>query len=102
MPWIRACDSDELEAGDMRRFELNEEEVALYRLNDGFYATSDICTHARASLNEGTLAGRIVTCPLHGGQFDVQTGRAVKLPCVTPLQTFAVREEDGAVWVEIE
>ncbi len=102
MPWIQACESSALEVGDMRRFELDEEEVALYRLTNGFFATSDICTHARASLCAGTLTGHIVTCPLHGGQFDVQTGKAVKLPCVTPVQTFAVREENGAIWVEIE
>ena len=102
MPWILACDSAQLQVGTMRRLELADEEIALYHLADGFFATSDTCTHARASLSEGSLRDCVVECPLHGGQFDARTGKAVKLPCVTALQTFATREKDGAVWVEIE
>ena len=38
------------------------------------------CTHTGGPLSEGDLAGKIVTCPLHGSQFDVTTCRGAGRP----------------------
>jgi nitrite reductase/ring-hydroxylating ferredoxin subunit len=65
--------------------------IALYRMPDGVFATEDACTHGFVPLTEGSIVGDSVVCPLHGGAFDVRTGKATKLPCTEDLRTFPVR-----------
>jgi nitrite reductase/ring-hydroxylating ferredoxin subunit len=47
-------------------------------------------------LSEGDLAGTIVTCPLHGSQFDVTTCAVLEGPADEPLRCYRVMI-DGAV-----
>ncbi|MCL6592784.1 MAG: non-heme iron oxygenase ferredoxin subunit [Alicyclobacillus sp.] len=100
MAWVRVANVSELPLGGMRKVVVDDEEIALYHLADGVYATSDICTHARASLSAGTLQEHVVTCPKHGGKFDVRTGAAVALPCVYPLQTYPVEVRGDEIWID--
>jgi nitrite reductase/ring-hydroxylating ferredoxin subunit len=34
---------------------------------------------------------------MHGGTFDIASGKAVDQPCVTPLASYAVRVEGDSV-----
>ncbi len=49
--------------------------VALYNVDGEFYAVDGVCPHAGGPLGQGMLRKNIVTCPWHGWQFDVTTGR---------------------------
>jgi nitrite reductase/ring-hydroxylating ferredoxin subunit len=100
MEKIALCHVDSLEAGQMARFEPDGMD-ALLLINDGgeFRLIEDDCTHAIASLSEGRLEGRIIFCPLHGGSFDIVTGKAKSLPCKQALRTFGVAVEDGVVYL---
>ncbi len=97
--WVKVADVQEIEASVPFLVELNDRAIALYRVNDVVYATDDTCTHAEASLCEGEYRGYTVTCPRHGGQFDIRTGRAVKMPAIVPLDVFPVRVEGHAVFL---
>jgi nitrite reductase (NADH) small subunit len=48
---------------------------AVYNVDGVFHVMDGICPHAGGPLGKGTLCGNIVTCPWHGWQFDVSTGR---------------------------
>lgn len=102
MTRILACDADELADGEMKSFTVPQHgKIALYRVNGEWFATSDHCTHARASLSdEGILEDYVVTCTWHEGSFDIRTGRVVRPPCTKPLQTFDVTILDGKVFIE--
>jgi 3-phenylpropionate/trans-cinnamate dioxygenase ferredoxin subunit len=102
MAWVKVAQAADIPVGSMRRVTVGEDDIAVYHLEDGFYATSDICTHASQSLTEGRLEGHVVACPKHGGKFDVRTGAAVAFPCVYPLQTYPVEVRDGEVWLNYE
>jgi len=93
---VVAEDAEVLEGRGARRM-LDGQPVALFRIDGEIYCIDDTCTHAYASLSEGTLEGRIVTCPLHGGQFDVPTGRPAHLPVVEAIGVHPVRVESGRV-----
>jgi hypothetical protein len=47
----------------------------------------------------GWLDSNVVECPLHGGQFDVSTGKAVCSPAEVDIQTYAVRVTNGRIEV---
>lgn len=64
--------------GKMRHFEVNGKEIMIANVDGKYYAVSDRCGHANASLSMGSLNGKVITCPLHGAQFDVTTGKKVR------------------------
>src|SRR5437016_2905395 len=76
----------ELPRGTVKFVELDGERICIAHTNEGVYAVSDTCTHARAQLSDGHLEGRQVVCPWHGAMFDLATGRATCGPAVDPLR----------------
>jgi len=75
--------------------------IALCNVNGRFYAIDDVCTHDGASLDQGELQGQLVECPRHGAKFDVTDGRAVVLPAVRPVKTYAVQVDGDDVKISI-
>jgi len=74
-------------------------------------AVSSICTHRGCPILTGSpqwnttnqpiynAATKVITCPCHGSQFNVQTGALVKGPAQFPLATFAVQVQGSDVYV---
>jgi nitrite reductase/ring-hydroxylating ferredoxin subunit len=78
--------------------EANGRLLALFNVDGVFYALDNTCLHRGGPVGDGDLEGRIVTCPWHGFQYDVTTGRNVFDPEVG-IEAFAVRVEGGDVIV---
>lgn len=74
--------------------------VALYHVGGAFFALDGVCPHAGGPLGEGSLDGCVVTCPWHGWQFDVTTGRHCLNENLVHTQ-FETRVEGDDVFVEI-
>lgn len=104
MATIKVCKVNELAPGAARRVAAEPEPIALFHLEDGFYATSDTCTHAQSSLAAGEidLEDCSVECPYHGAVFDIRNGRVMGLPATRPVRTYAVTVIDGEVFIETE
>ncbi len=102
MALIRACTAEELKPGQALRLNLTPP-IALYRLNDGFYATDDTCTHAQTSLAAGDidLEECTVECPYHASLFDIRTGNVLSLPASKPLKTYPVSVVGDEVFIEV-
>jgi 3-phenylpropionate/trans-cinnamate dioxygenase ferredoxin subunit len=75
--------------------------VAVFNIDGDFYAISDTCSHAEASLSEGKVDGHHVMCPLHGSEFDVRTGEVMNLPATSSVESFRIEVEDGDLIVTI-
>jgi len=76
-------------------------DVAVFSVEGGFCATQARCTHRQGPLNEGTLDGSTVTCPLHGAQFNVWTGAVLRGPARDPLKTYRVTVEGDVGRVDV-
>lgn len=99
--WQEVCDSDELEDGGSTTLFVDGETVAVFLLDDEFYAVSDICTHAGASLSEGGVRDGTLRCPRHGAPFDLRTGEALGYPAIEDLRTYKTKVEDGTVYINV-
>lgn len=91
--------ADELRPGEGRTVEARGEMVAVYRVDGGWYAVDDACTHEDGPLGDGWLEdGIVVVCPYHDWRYDLRNGS-----CLTdasrPIGCFSVREREGVVWV---
>ena len=98
---VTVAKASETPAGTISVHEVGEQRIALCNVNGRFYAIDDVCTHDGGSLDQGELQGQLVECPRHGAKFDVTDGRAVVLPAVLPVKTYAVQVDGDDVRVEV-
>lgn len=102
MAWREAISLDELRSDSVKGIDVDGTPVALYRLGDDVFATHGICTHALAFLADGFVEDGKIECPLHQGLFDIRSGKALCAPLTKDVQTFAVKIEDGKVFVDLD
>ena len=89
----------EIPVGGVKVVRLEDQPVALFHLDDGYYAMDDLCTHDGGPLAEGTLEGAVIECPRHGARFDVRSGAVLRLPATAPVPTYTVRVEGDEIQV---
>ena len=89
--WVTVAARSALAPDSVVGVKVGEQDVALYRVGDQFYATDDICPHAYARLSGGWLEDDIIECPLHAGRFEIKTGKRIDGPVECDIKTFAVR-----------
>lgn len=99
--WITVARRDALELDSVTGVKAGDLDIALYNLNGEIFATDNICTHAQALLSGGWLEGDVIECPLHGGRFEVKTGKGLGAPITCDLKTLPVRIEGDTVKVNV-
>lgn len=99
--WINACNTDDIDEDDLIAWEHNGQKIAIYNTDKGFFATDLMCTHEEQSLEEGLVIDCVIECPLHGGRFDICSGKALSSPVTVDLKTYPVELRDGRVWVQV-
>jgi nitrite reductase/ring-hydroxylating ferredoxin subunit len=109
MAFVKAVETAEVPVGKMKKVELGGKEILIANVDGKYYAIPDMCTHRNGDLSMGSLEGKIVTCPLHGSQFDVMTGKSVRGPKALLTRgktadepTFEVKLEGKNVMVKID
>ena len=98
--FVKVARVEDVPAGQRLWVEFEEETVIVFNINDHFYCIADVCTHDGGPLEDAELDGCEIICPRHGARFDVRDGAALTLPAVTPVPTFAVKIEDGDIYIE--
>ena len=94
---IEVAKVSEIPPGNAKQVEVDGEPVALFNVDGQFFAIHDTCTHAQASLSEGSVEGGVVTCPWHGAQFDLKTGKNLTMPAPMPVQTYQLKIEGDVI-----
>ena len=74
--------------------------VAICNIDGRFHALDGLCPHQGGPLGRGRLCGTVLTCPWHGWQFDVVTGRH-ELSSQVRQVIHEVRAENGELFVRL-
>ncbi|MFC1964657.1 Rieske (2Fe-2S) protein [Chloroflexota bacterium] len=112
---IEAGNTSELQGGTMKDVSVNGREILLARSGSSYYAADNRCPHMGGKLSKGKLEGTVVTCPLHGSQFDIRDGQVVRwlkgsgllskvgkiLKSPRQLTTYKVKVEDDKILIEM-
>ena len=100
MAFLRAARKDEIPAGTIREFQVDGKTLAISNIDGSFFAISNTCLHRGGPLGQGELQGKVLTCPWHGWQYDVTTGKLTMNPAVgVKCYPLEVKGED--IWVDL-
>ena len=101
MTYERACAIADVPSDEALGVTIGDQEIAVARDGDEFFAVEDICSHAAVALSEGDVEGCTVECWLHGSRFDLRTGKPTGLPATEPVATFPVEVRGTDVYVDV-
>ena len=105
-------------AGTHKVVQVRKLKIGVFNLDGEIFALPNICPHQFGPLCEGTVNGtmacdaatgwkyawvrdgEVLTCPWHGWEFDIPTGRALARAKVR-IRTYPVTVEDGQVVVTL-
>ncbi len=113
--FVEAGKVSEYNEGIKKKVLVGGQEILLARVDGRFYAVGNRCPHMGGELAAGQLKGTIITCPLHGSQFDITDGRNVRwlkgsgfLSAVSkaikpprPLTVYNVRTDGETILIEV-
>lgn len=93
--------SSEYVEGQMRSAMANGRPLLVARVDGKLYAMDAKCSHMGFDLCKGRLDGYLVSCKLHGAQFDIRNGERVRNLSAHSMISYPVVEEDGRAFVEL-
>ena len=101
IPTVNLGRVSRIPAGQGRCYVVGSYEIAVFRQRDGrLFASENRCPHRQGPLAEGVLGGGRIICPLHGHQFDLETGAGSEpSECV---HVFAVKEAAGDIRLSVK
>ena len=99
--FMRLCSIEDIPSGEMRQFDMMDEEILVLNLEDKFYCLAARCSHAGAPLAEGKLDGDMVVCPWHHSRFRLADGSVVDGPARDPLRVFPILVKEGQIMVDL-
>ncbi len=81
--FIKIADLSELREGKGIARKLDDDEIALVKLDGNVHAFVNVCPHQHTPLVDrygGQIAGEELTCPMHGWTYNLKTGKCVNVP----------------------
>lgn len=102
--WVKVAPLADFPAGTRRVIDVEGVRVAVFHLDDGYYAIEDVCSHDGGELASGELvsnelAGCEITCPRHGARFDLKTGAVTAPPAYEAVAVFPLRVDSE--WLQV-
>jgi nitrite reductase/ring-hydroxylating ferredoxin subunit len=98
--FTKVCKYSELKEKIGQRFLVNETDIAVFKVDGKIYALSNICLHQKAQIIcDGFIEDGTVTCPAHGWQYDLATGRIAN--GINGLDSYEVKLEGNDVFVKV-
>ncbi len=97
--FVKVAQTEEIPPGEVFGFEADGIKVAIVNVEGQFYALGGICPHEDGPLGEGYLDGSTLSCPWHGGEFEVKTGQALRPPVSGCVPTYPVRIQGNDIEV---
>jgi nitrite reductase (NADH) small subunit len=108
---------DDIRAAGRQIVDVAGRRVGVLSVGDEFFAVRDKCPHRGAALCLGTVSGtflqsdpqdyrygrheRVIRCPWHGWEFDLDSGRSLLEPDRTRVRVYPTSVRDGTVYVSL-
>jgi NAD(P)H-dependent nitrite reductase small subunit len=100
MSFIPVAKFSEIPTGSGKLIEIGNLEIALFRLGETIYATSNVCPHQGGPLAEGVVRGEQIVCPWHQWQFNIKDGTSPLNPKLK-IKTYPVKQEGDQILISL-
>jgi nitrite reductase (NADH) small subunit len=100
MPFVLVANIADVPLGTVHEIQVAGKAVALANVDGKFFAINNTCLHRGGPLGEGSLQGKTVTCPWHGWEYDVTTGKLLQNPSMG-VACYATEVRGEEVFVDI-
>ena len=100
MAFVCAEKLERIPPGSIHEVRVGDRTIAVANVEGMVYAVDNACLHRAGPLGQGELEGNVVTCPLHGWQYDVTTGQVTFNPSMQ-LVTYPAEIRGDEIWVDL-
>ena len=97
--FINIAPLGDLPPGERLFVEIDGQPIVVFNIAGTLFAIADLCSHDDGPVGEGNLGGYVISCPRHGAEFDVRTGKALSLPAIVDIPAYPVRVRAGEIEV---
>ncbi|MEI6146687.1 MAG: non-heme iron oxygenase ferredoxin subunit [Methylococcales bacterium] len=98
--WINVFNENALMNGENSVIDVDGTDVAIFKIEDNFYAIEDVCSHDGTEIASGELDGDEIICPRHGARFCIKTGAVKSAPAYEDIHSYPLRIVDGMVQIK--
>ena len=98
--FVKMATLQELPLGASKEVEFEGRVFALFNVDGEISVIDGICPHQGGPLADGVLEGTKVTCPWHGWEFDIRTGKTPLGPKIKQA-VYEVKIEGADVLVAV-
>ena len=96
---VKVATAEEFASKNWKAVRVDDYRVLIVKLDDGYHAIDEICTHEEESLAGGYIDGVEIECPRHGALFDITTGAVRSLPAVRALKIYHVSVRGNDIYI---
>lgn len=93
---------DQFPDGRAVEVRLGARRIAVYRLEGEFFALKNLCPHQGVQLHRARPREDRAVCMGHGWEFDLRTGRCLRGRNDQRVAVYAVKVEEGTVYVDVD
>jgi nitrite reductase (NADH) small subunit len=97
---VEICAENEIPDGERKIVQVNDQSIGIFHHHGSWYALSNSCLHRGGPVCTGSLEGDVITCPWHGFQYDITTGKFLVDPSAK-LPLFPVIIKDGRIHLRV-
>ena len=105
MAWLEIASTISILDGEYKITQIPDTnlEVAVFNINNQFFAIENRCPHQNLPLADGPIAEHNITCPFHGAVFSLVTGEVKVQPENTcdNLTIFPVKIENNIIKINL-
>jgi nitrite reductase/ring-hydroxylating ferredoxin subunit len=107
MPLVKACNTSDVSPGGLKFVNAGGKDLVVANVDGNFYVMDNWCTHEQGNLSEGEINNNVLTCPEHGAQFAVTSGKVLGGPdggppdSISPEKTYKVKIQGNDVIIDI-
>ena len=99
--WINVFNENALMNGENSVIDVDGTDIAIFKIDDEFFAIEDVCSHDGTEIASGELDGDEIICPRHGARFCIKTGAVKSAPAYENIHSYPVRIVDGMVQIKV-
>lgn len=115
---VVVCSAEELKPGQRKIVVVDGVEIAMVNVDGQLYAFRNRCPHQGVEMVYGAVSGamlpsdpgefiygcdnQIIRCPLHGWEFDLETGKSLFSPDKVSIGNYVIEETEGSIVLKLK